>query len=77
MDKSEFYAEARGDLRGPLDGVRVVEATTTWAGPMAGCILAAGGDALRPVRRFGLSLQCLFQRACQFARRVPSDALLT
>ncbi|MEQ8663794.1 MAG: CoA transferase [Gammaproteobacteria bacterium] len=43
MDKQEFYANARDDVRGPLDGVVVVEATTTWAGPMAGCILADFG----------------------------------
>ncbi len=40
MDKQQFYANARDDVRGPLDGVTVVEATTTWAGPMAGCLLA-------------------------------------
>ena len=43
MDKSAFYADARTDLRGPLHGVTVVEATTTWAGPMAACILADFG----------------------------------
>jgi formyl-CoA transferase len=43
MDKSAFYADARADLRGPLHGVTVVEATTTWAGPMAACILADFG----------------------------------
>jgi formyl-CoA transferase len=43
MDKSEFYAEARSDLTGPLAGVRVLEATTTWAGPMCGCLLADFG----------------------------------
>ncbi|MEZ5559343.1 MAG: CoA transferase [Pseudomonadales bacterium] len=43
MDKSDFYAGARADLPGPLAGVTVVEATTTWAGPMAGCILADFG----------------------------------
>lgn len=41
--KSEFYREARRDLAGPLDGVRVLEATTTWAGPMCGCLLADFG----------------------------------
>ncbi|MGI9329031.1 MAG: CaiB/BaiF CoA transferase family protein [Pseudomonadales bacterium] len=43
MDKKTFYANARTDLDGPLEGVRVVEATTTWAGPMAGCLLADYG----------------------------------
>lgn len=43
MKKSEFYANARNDLDGPLHGVTVVEATTTWAGPMAGCVLADFG----------------------------------
>lgn len=43
MDKDHFYAHARHDLPGPLAGVVVVEATTTWAGPMAGCILADFG----------------------------------
>ncbi len=43
MDKAQFYREARSDLTGPLSGVTVVEATTTWAGPMAGCILADFG----------------------------------
>jgi len=46
MDKSEFYANARSDLRGPMDGVVVIEATTTWAGPMAGCILADFGASV-------------------------------
>ena len=43
MQKSEFYRDARDDLTGPLSGVLVVEATTTWAGPMAACILADYG----------------------------------
>lgn len=43
MDKERFYANARYDLPGPLIGVVVVEATTTWAGPMAGCVLADFG----------------------------------
>lgn len=43
MDKSAFYANARTDVRGPLHGITVVEATTTWAGPMAACLLADFG----------------------------------
>ena len=43
MEKDEFYASARNDLSGPLAGVTVVEATTTWAGPMAACVLADFG----------------------------------
>ncbi|MBI1987121.1 MAG: CoA transferase [Nitrospinae bacterium] len=40
MKKEEFYREARSDMTGPLQGVRVLEATTSQAGPIAGTVLA-------------------------------------
>jgi len=43
MEKADFYRNARDDLDGPMHGVTVIEATTTWAGPMAGCLLADFG----------------------------------
>jgi formyl-CoA transferase len=43
MTKSEFFRDARNDLSGPLAGVRVVEATTTAAGPICGATLADFG----------------------------------
>lgn len=50
MDKQSFYRDARGDLTGPLAGVRVLDATTAWSGPMAGCLLAdLGADVVRIV----------------------------
>ena len=48
LDSNDFFANARSDLDGPLHGVRVVEATTTWAGPMAACVLAdLGADVVK------------------------------
>lgn len=43
MDKAEFYKNARYDCTGPCQGLTVIEMTTSWAGPMAGCILADFG----------------------------------
>lgn len=44
----DFFREARDDLTGPLDGTRVLEVTSTWAGPRCGCLLADyGADVVK------------------------------
>ena len=61
MQKADFYREARADLPGPVAGLRVLEATTTWAGPMCGCLLAD----------FGADVIKVEHPAGEIARRAP------
>jgi formyl-CoA transferase len=61
LTKDEFFRRARRDLPGPLAGLRVVEATTTWAGPMCACVL---GD-------FGADVIKVELPGGEVARRVP------
>ena len=48
MEKADFFREARSDLTGPLAGLRVLEAATTWAGPFCAALLGDfGADVIK------------------------------
>lgn len=48
MREQDFYQRARPDSAGPLEGVRVLDVTKVWSGPLASCVLAdLGADVVR------------------------------
>jgi len=52
VDAADFFREARRDLAGPLDGIRVLEVASTWAGPRCACLLADyGADVVKVEQR--------------------------
>lgn len=86
VEKAAFYRDARHDLTGPLAGVRVLEATTSWAGPMAACVLGdLGADVIKvevprgemtrhlPIKVPGTGLSFLAQAANRNKRSLSLD----
>ena len=48
MERQDFFEHSDHPSAGPLQGLVVVEATTTWSGPMAGCVLGdLGADVIK------------------------------
>jgi crotonobetainyl-CoA:carnitine CoA-transferase CaiB-like acyl-CoA transferase len=86
MEKSVFFAGAAPHSVGPLAGVRVVDFSTSWSGPMACCVLAdLGADVIKVeapageiTRRLppdlpGTNLGYIFQAANRNKRSVTID----
>jgi len=48
LERQDFFEHSDHPSAGPLQGLVVVEATTTWSGPMAGCVLGdLGADVIK------------------------------
>jgi formyl-CoA transferase len=63
MEESVFFADALPGSVGPLAGVRVVDFSTSWSGPMACCVLAdLGADVIKVEAPGG-----------EITRRLPPD----